>query len=105
MPGSSFDLIVANPPYIPTAEIEQLDPEVRQFDPRAALDGGADGMMYYRRLATEAGGFLGANGRLMMEFGDGQEAPLAELFKSENWIVEQILNDYTQRPRILIARK
>jgi release factor glutamine methyltransferase len=104
-PGSSLDMIVANPPYIPTAEIEQLDPEVRQFDPRRALDGGVDGLMFYRRLATQAGAFLNPNGRLMVEFGDGQEVSLAKLFKSENWIVEQILNDYTQRPRILIARK
>lgn len=104
-PGLSFDLIVANPPYIPSAEVEQLDPEVRQFDPRRALDGGVDGMVYYRRLATEAGAFLRANGRLMMEFGDGQEAGLAEVFKNENWVVEEILNDYTHRPRILIARK
>jgi release factor glutamine methyltransferase len=104
-PGTSFDLIVANPPYIPTAEIEGLDPEVRQFDPRRALDGGADGLMHYRQLATQAGAFLNPDGRLMVEFGDGQEVSLAELFKSEKWIVEQILNDYTQRPRILIARK
>lgn len=104
-PGSSFDLIVANPPYIPTAEIEQLDPEVRQFDPQRALDGGVDGLLFYRLLASKAGEFLNPNGRLMVEFGDRQEVPLAELFKGENWIVEQILNDYTQRPRILIARK
>lgn len=104
-PGSRFDLMVANPPYIPTAEIEQLDPEVREFDPRLALDGGVDGLVYYRQLATEAGALLNPNGRLMVEFGDGQESALEEVFKNENWIVEQILNDYTQRPRILIAHK
>jgi len=103
--GSTFDLMIANPPYIPSAEIETLDPEVREFDPRLALDGGVDGLMYYRQLAAEAGPLLESNGRLMVEFGDGQESAVAELFKSENWIVEQILNDYTQRPRILIARK
>jgi release factor glutamine methyltransferase len=61
-----FELILSNPPYIPTAEIGSLQPEVRDFDPRQALDGGLDGLDYYRRLAREAAAFLKPNGRLML---------------------------------------
>ncbi|HZR21465.1 MAG TPA: peptide chain release factor N(5)-glutamine methyltransferase [Verrucomicrobiae bacterium] len=105
LPGTaSFDLIAANPPYIPSAEIAQLQPEVRDHDPRRALDGGTDGLDFYRKLAREARPFLKPTGKIMMEFGDHQEQALVMLFKGENWVVEQILSDYTQQPRILIAR-
>ena len=99
-----FDLIVSNPPYIAAEEIATLSPEVRDFDPRLALDGGADGLDFYRRLATEAGAFLKPGGKLMLEFGDGQETALAKLFFDKKWIVEEIVADYSSRPRILIAR-
>jgi release factor glutamine methyltransferase len=99
----SFDLIVSNPPYIPTAEIATLDPEVRDFDPRGALDGGADGLDFYRRLAAEARPFLKPGGKIMLEFGDGQGGAIREIFTGQNWIVEALREDYTQRQRILIA--
>ncbi|HLP76821.1 MAG TPA: peptide chain release factor N(5)-glutamine methyltransferase [Candidatus Paceibacterota bacterium] len=98
-----FDLIVSNPPYIPTAEIETLDPEVREFDPRGALDGGPDGLKFYRQLAAEAPVFLNPGGRIMLEFGDGQAQAIADVFAGQKWIVEAIREDYTQRQRILIA--
>jgi len=98
-----FDLIVSNPPYIPTAEIAALDPEVRDFDPRGALDGGADGLDFYRRLAAEARPFLKPGGKIMVEFGDGQGDAIRDIFTGQNWIVEAIREDYTQRQRILIA--
>ena len=63
---------LSNPPYIPSAEIATLEPEVSDFDPRGALDGGADGLDFYRRLATEAKPFLKPDGKIMLEFGDGQ---------------------------------
>jgi len=100
-----FDLIISNPPYIPSAEIATLEPEVRDFDPRAALDGGADGLDFYRRLATQAPGFLQADGRIMLEFGDGQAEEIRAIFTGEKWIVEAVREDYSQRPRILIARR
>jgi release factor glutamine methyltransferase len=103
--GERFDLIVSNPPYIPSDEIPSLQPEVRDFDPRLALDGGADGLAFYRRLATEAGRCLRPSGTLMLEFGDGQAEPLRKLFSDEKWIVEEILADYSARPRFLIARR
>lgn len=101
--GRRFDLIVSNPPYIPSAEIASLEPEVRDFDPRAALDGGADGLEFYRRLAAEAAGFLAPGGRLMMEFGDGQAESLREIFSAPRWTVEAVREDLTRRPRFLIA--
>ncbi len=66
-----FNLIVSNPPYIPSAEIETLEPEVRDYDPRGALDGGTDGLDFYHRLALETGAFLKPGGKLMLEFGEG----------------------------------
>jgi release factor glutamine methyltransferase len=100
-----FDLVISNPPYIPTQEIETLEPEVRRHDPRQALDGGLDGLNMFRRLAVEAHAFLKQTGKMALEFGDGQAQPLRDLFEKQNWVVESILPDYTQRPRILIARR
>jgi release factor glutamine methyltransferase len=99
------DLIVSNPPYIPTAEIDTLQPEVREHDPRGALDGGSDGLEWYRRLAAEAGAFLQQGGRLMLELGDGQADRVAELFRQQKWIVEAVIEDYNHEPRILIGRQ
>lgn len=100
-----FDLIISNPPYIASAEIATLEPEVRDFDPRAALDGGADGLDFYRRLAREAGSFLKPHGKIMLEFGDGQADAIRTLFEAEKWIVEAVKEDYSQRARILVARR
>jgi release factor glutamine methyltransferase len=102
---SKFDLIISNPPYIPAADIAALDPEVRNHDPRLALDGGVDGLDFYRRLAREAAPFLRPGGRIMVEFGDAQETAVAALFESEKWIVESVKPDYNRKPRILAARR
>lgn len=102
--GMKFDLIVSNPPYIPSAEIATLQAEVRDFDPRAALDGGEDGLAFHRRLASEAGQWLRPGGRVMVEFGDGQETALGGLFASAGWLVEAVETDDTGRARFLIAR-
>jgi release factor glutamine methyltransferase len=104
-PSLRFDLLVSNPPYIPTAEIDQLQPEVRDHDPRTALDGGQDGLDVYRYLATEAPAFLNPAGRLMVEIGDDQAVALRALFKAQNWVVESLDDDYNQRPRILVAHR
>jgi len=103
--GASFDLIVSNPPYIPSAEVGTLQPEVRDHDPRQALDGGADGLDFYRRLAVEAGSWLKPGGRLMLEHGDGQGGAVAELLTQQGWTVDSALKDYSGRGRILIARR
>jgi release factor glutamine methyltransferase len=103
--GVQFDLIVSNPPYIPSAEIVTLQPEVRDFDPTPALDGGPDGLDFYRRIARETPAFLKLHGKLMLEFGDGQADALRKMFSQEKWIVDEIMADYSSRPRILIARR
>jgi release factor glutamine methyltransferase len=104
-PGLRFDLVISNPPYINSSEIGQLQPEVKDFDPLLALDGGADGLDYYRLLATQAGQVLACGGRFMAEFGDGQAEAIRAIFQSQNWIVENIVEDYTRRQRFLIARR
>lgn len=101
--GAAFDLIIGNPPYIPSAEIDALQPEVRDYEPRQALDGGPDGLDYIRRLAAESGRFLKAGGRLMLEFGDGQADSVRGIFETQKWIVEAVKEDYSRRPRILMA--
>jgi len=103
--GTGFDLIVSNPPYIPSAEIETLQPEVRDHDPRQALDGGADGLEFYRRLAAEAGPRLRPGGRMMLEHGDGQGGAVLELLTQHGWTLVSVLKDYSGRGRILIARR
>ena len=103
-PPSKFDLIISNPPYIATAEIDTLTPEVRDFDPRLALDGGADGLDFYRRLARDARSLLKPHGKIMVEFGDGQANAIKTIFEHEKWIVEAVREDYSQRARILIAK-
>jgi release factor glutamine methyltransferase len=99
-----FDLIISNPPYISSAEIATLQPEVRDFDPRGALDGGADGLDFYRLIASQAAAFLKPGGKVMLEFGDGQAEAIQRIFENEKWIVEAVKEDYSQRPRILIAK-
>lgn len=79
--GRSFDLIVSNPPYIPTADIASLEQEVREFDPRTALDGGCDGLEIYRDLIPEAVDHLNRNGWLMVEIGIGQVNDVGQLFR------------------------
>ncbi len=101
----AFDLIASNPPYIPSAEIATLDPEVRDFDPRLALDGGDDGLVFYRRFAAGAAEYLRPAGKIMLEFGDGQADAIKRIFENEKWIVEAVQDDYSQRARILIAHK
>jgi len=102
--GTQFDLLISNPPYIASAEIETLEPEVKDFDPRGALDGGVDGLDFYRRLAAEAKPFLKPGGKIMLEFGDGQAEDIKKIFAGEKWIVEAVQADYSQRSRILTAK-
>jgi release factor glutamine methyltransferase len=96
-----FDLVVANPPYIPSAEIEQLEPEVREHDPRLALDAGPDGLRFYRRLAVECPPFLAAGGTLWLELGHGQAAAVCQIFESHGWRVMALEQDYQRIERVL----
>jgi release factor glutamine methyltransferase len=98
-----FDLIVSNPPYVATADIQTLEPEVRDYEPRVALDGGPDGLDFYRRIAAEAGAFLRPGGRAMLELNDNGAQRVGRIFEQEGWKVEAIEPDYNQFQRIFIA--
>jgi release factor glutamine methyltransferase len=100
---SRLDLIIANPPYIASGEIASLPPEVREHEPRMALDGGPDGLTVLRRLACEGPAYLAADGRLMTELADGQAAAARAVFAEQGWRVEAVLPDDAGCPRILIA--
>lgn len=96
-----FDIIVCNPPYIPTGDIDGLQSEVKDYEPVESLDGGADGLNFYRIIAKEAKDFLNEGGTLMLEFGIGQKAALEEIFSN---FALTFYDDYSGIPRILIAR-
>jgi release factor glutamine methyltransferase len=99
-----FDLIISNPPYISSAEIATLEPEVRNFDPCLALDGGADGLDFYHLIALQGGNFLKPGGKIMVEFGDGQAELIRKIFETKKWIVGAVKEDYSHRARILTAK-
>lgn len=100
-----FDLIVTNPPYIPTEELASLEPEVRDHDPRLALDGGIEGLVFYRRLAREAPAWLKPGGWLIAEFGDGQSAAVRRLYSLPDWESACIEPDLSGRERILLVQR
>lgn len=99
--GQRFDLMVANPPYIPTEEIAQLEPEVRVHEPRLALDGGADGLYFYRRLAQECIPYLAPRGALWLELGYGQAKEVVRIFAAHGWEVLELARDYQGISRVL----
>ena len=90
--GMRFDLILSNPPYIPTRECASLQPEVMQ-EPRMALDGGTDGLDFYRRIAQEAPAHLTERGMLAVEAGDGEAEAIAALFRAAGFAHIAIHND------------
>jgi release factor glutamine methyltransferase len=100
-----FDLIVANPPYIPSGDISTLAPEVRLFDPRLALDGGADGLNFYRAIAAAAAELLTPDGALVVEIGAGQAEPVATIFAAAGLVPSPPRPDVHGVPRALIAAK
>lgn len=99
-----FDLIVSNPPYIAASEIDTLEVGVRQFEPRLALDGGADGLEFYRRLAADAAGWLKPGGHLMVEVGWTQETAVRELFAAAGWVPLPSVKDQEGRWRVVRAQ-
>jgi release factor glutamine methyltransferase len=98
-----FDLVFSNPPYIPSGEIESLEPEVAHHEPRAALDGGADGLEAYRALGGLLPGLLRPGGHALLEIGRGQESAVAPLFKGLELL--RIAPDLSGVARCVILRK
>ena len=101
--GGTFDVILANPPYIPAPAIAGLAPEVRDFDPRLALDGGADGLAAYRAIARQLGPRLALQGRAIIETGDGQAAQVAAILAAHGLAVARPVLDLAGRERCIIA--
>nr|WP_211106337.1 peptide chain release factor N(5)-glutamine methyltransferase [Nitrospirillum iridis] len=99
-----FDAVVSNPPYIPAADIAGLEPEVRTFDPRRALDGGPDGLDPYRLLAGSAAGLLRSDGIIAVEHGMGQGADVAALFQAAGLVVLERVDDLAGHDRVVVAR-
>jgi len=101
--AGSFDLIVSNPPYVVRGDIASLAPEVRDYDPALALDGGADGLDAYRAIAAQAHCLLTPGGRLIVELGAGQEAAVRALFTKAGLTVAAARDDLAGIPRALSA--
>ena len=100
------DLVVSNPPYIPTEEIASLAPEVRHYDPRPALDGGCDGLVAYRAIAADATRLLAPGGWLAVEIGVDQADAVAALFRRQGLAVPgEPRFDLAGRPRVVLARR
>ncbi len=100
--GERFDVIASNPPYIPRADIEGLEDKVKKFEPLSALDGGEDGLDFYRVIAKECDAHLAEGGVLFLEFGVGQAEALKELFAAFD---VEIYRDMQGRERMLSARR
>lgn len=98
-----FEIIVSNPPYIASAEVEKLMPEVRDHEPRMALDGTEDGLYFYRRIIEEAGKHLVSSGRLFFEIGYDQGQAVSELMRTEGYCDVQVVQDYAGLDRVVFG--
>ena len=98
-----FEIIVSNPPYIASAEVEKLMPEVRDHEPRMALDGTEDGLYFYRRIIEEAGKHLVSSGMLFFEIGYDQGQAVSELMRTEGYCKVQVVQDYAGLDRVVLG--
>lgn len=103
--GQTFDLIISNPPYIESKAIDLLQPEVKIYEPRTALDGGLDGLDFYRRIANNAKKFLSENGQIILEIGYGQESEIEKIFLENNFIFESANRDLAGILRVMSFKK
>ncbi len=99
-----YDMIISNPPYIRTAVIEELEEEVRCYDPLLALDGKEDGLHFYRRIIREAEGYLNPGGWLLFEIGYDQREAVTELMKQQGYRQIQVKKDLAGLDRVVIGR-
>lgn len=102
-PGERFDLIISNPPYIESRAIETLMIEVRDHDPRLALDGGPDGLRPYRAIAREAASFLKPEGVVLLEIGTGQGADVTDIFAEAGFNRIEVEYDLSGHERMIVA--
>lgn len=97
----TFDVIMANPPYIPTGEILSLMPEVRDFEPENALDGGADGIDFYRKIAGQVKDYLNPGGYVYMEIGYDQGEAVSELMRNAGFTEVEVIKDLARNDRVV----
>lgn len=97
----TFDVIMANPPYIPTGEILSLMPEVRDFEPENALDGGADGLDFYRKITGQVKDYLNPGGYVYMEIGYDQGETVSELMRNAGFTEVEVIKDLARNDRVV----
>ena len=102
--GERFDMIVCNPPYIPSAVIPKLMPEVRDHEPRQALDGDRDGLAYYRKITAQAHKYLKRGGYLIFEIGIGQRDAVAQMLFMNGYRDMICYRDYSENERVMLGR-
>ena len=102
-PEKKYDIITSNPPYIPTEVLNGLEPEVKDYEPRMALDGSEDGLAFYRRIAVAAPAFLRAGGRIYLEIGYDQGAAVEELLWNNGFARTRVVKDAAGRDRVVCA--
>lgn len=100
----TFDIIVSNPPYIPSDVIEELEPEVRDFEPRGALDGTADGLFFYEILARECGRYLKKDGAVYFEIGHDQGEAVKTLLDVHGFIDTKVIKDLAGQDRVVCGK-
>ncbi len=103
--GQSFDLVAANLPYIPTGDLAGLEPEVREHEPRLALDGGPDGLDLYRKLIPGVPAALAEGGALLVEISPGQARDVADMMLQAGLVGLEVLSDYSGRDRVVLGRR
>lgn len=101
--GKKFDIIVSNPPYIPSQDISKLDKEVKDYDPKIALDGGEDGLDFYRKIIKESVNFLSDKGMIFFEIGINQKKPIVKMLE-KNFDNIKVVKDYNRIDRVVYAK-
>lgn len=101
--NEKFDIIVSNPPYIESKVIDGLQPEVSVYEPRLALDGSEDGLLFYRRIAEEAKDYFEENGMLFLEIGSGQAEAVKKILQEERFHNIRVLKDLAHLDRVVVA--
>ena len=98
-----FDVIVSNPPYIESEKIEKLMPEVRDFEPRIALDGTKDGLEFYRNICNNLSRYLKEQGAVFFEIGYNQGSSISKILNEQGFEKVKVIKDYSQNDRVVFA--
>lgn len=101
--GSTFDLIISNPPYISAAEYEALSCEIREHEPKLALYAGEEGLDVYRKLIPQAQSYLNSHGYVLVEIGYGQKDAVVGIFEEHGFAIQDVIKDYAGIARVVVA--